>query len=294
MSKFDLGGRRAVALLAALALSATTVAACGDDDDDSGSSDPSSVAIEVSGSGKAPEVTAPAEAEAGPAELTLTNSSDADADGQLAFVAEGEDRTEEEVIAELDNAVQGKPVADWFQAAGGPGSTKKGESSTATLVLEAGTYYVLPTTDEGTPPESLTSFEVTGESDAELPEADGTVSAVEYSFSGEGLKAGEQELLLDNEGGTWHHFLASKMKDGATIEQAKEFLTSQGGGSGPPPFASEENAVSSTVIDGGKSQIVTANLEPGSYAFFCFISDKQTGGPPHVVKGMVSEVEVTE
>ncbi len=198
------------------------------------------------------------------------------------------------MIAELDNAVQGRPVADWFQAAGGPSATDAGASSTATLVLEAGTYYVLPTTDEGTPPESLTKFEVTGESDGELPEADGTVSAVEYSFSGEGLKAGEQELLLDNTGGTWHHFLASKLKDGATIEQAKEFLTSQGQGGGPPPFEDETNPVASTVLDGGKSQIVTANLEPGSYAFFCFISDKQTGGPPHVAKGMVSEVEVTE
>ena len=48
------------------------------------------------------------------------------------------------------------------------------------------------------------------------------------------------------------------------------------------------------MIDGGRSELVTANLEAGSYAFFCFVSDKQTGGPPHVVKGMVSEVEVTE
>ena len=117
---------------------------------------------------------------------------------------------------------------------------------------------------------------------------------MEYSFSGEGLTAGEQTLLLDNKGGTWHHFIASKMKDGATIEQVKEFLTSEGQGGGPPPFADEDNAVESTVMDGGKAELVTATLEPGSYAFFCFVSDKQTGGPPHVVKGMVSEVEVSE
>ena len=143
-------------------------------------------------------------------------------------------------------------------------------------------------------PDDLTKFTVTGDSDAELPEADGTVSAVEYSFSGEGLKAGEQTLLLDNQGGTWHHFLASKLNDGATIEQAKEFLERQGQGGGPPPLDIENSAVESTVIDGGRSELVTANLETGSYAFFCFVSDKQTGGPPHVVKGMVSEVEVTE
>ena len=47
------------------------------------------------------------------------------------------------------------------------------------------------------------------------------------------------------------------------------------------------------MLEGGTSQVVTANLEPGKYAFFCFISDK-AGGPPHVVKGMVSEVNVEE
>ena len=290
MSKFELGGRRAVALLAGLALAATTATACGDDDEPS---EPSSVAIDVSGGDDALEITAPAEAEAGPAEITFTNNTDTNKDGQLALIAEGEEHTDREVLAELGNAVSGRPVADWFQAAGGPGVTKKGESSTATLDLEAGTYYVFPTSDEGAPPDKLTKFEVTGESDEELPEADATVSAVEYSFSGEGLKAGEQQLLLDNEGATWHHFIASKLNDDATIEQVKTFLTSEGNSGGPPPFA-DEDAVASTVIDGGKSQIVTANLESGRYAFFCFVSDKQTGGPPHVVKGMVSEVEVSE
>ncbi len=91
-------------------------------------------------------ITAPSEADAGPAEITFTNNSDAEQDGQMAFVAEGEERSDEEVIAELQNAVQGKPVADWFQAAGGPGTAAKGESTTATLDLEAGTYYVLPQT----------------------------------------------------------------------------------------------------------------------------------------------------
>ena len=45
------------------------------------------------------------------------------------------------------------------------------------------------------------------------------------------------------------------------------------------------------MLEGGTSQQLDVNLQPGRYAFFCFISDKQ-GGPPHVVKGMVSEVTV--
>lgn len=288
---FELQRGRALAMLAVLTVTATSVAACGDDED---SSEPSAVAIAVEGTTEQSQITAPAEADAGPAEITFTNNTDREQDGQLAFVAEGEEHSDEQVLAELQNAIQGQPVADWFQAAGGPGTALEGESTTATIDLEAGTYYVLPSGEEGLAPEDLAKITVTGESDEGLPEADGTVSAVEYSFSAEGLKAGEQTLLLENNGGTWHHFLASKLKDGATIEQAKEYLTSEDGPSGPPPFAGRDNAVASTVLDGGKAEVVTANLEPGRYAFFCFISDKQTGGPPHVVKGMVSEVEVSE
>ena len=222
---------RVIVLTLALFAATALVAGCGSDDDDS--SDPSSVALEVSGTKDALEITAPADAEAGPAEFTFTNNSDAEVDGQLILVAEGEDHSDDEVVAELGKAVEGQPVADWFQAAGGPGFTGKGESSTATVNLKAGNYYFVPSTD-GPPPTPLTKFTVSGESDEELPEADGTVSAVEYSFSAEGLKAGEQKLLLENKGGTWHHFLASPLKPDATIEDAKAFLESDGEGGGPP------------------------------------------------------------
>jgi hypothetical protein len=45
------------------------------------------------------------------------------------------------------------------------------------------------------------------------------------------------------------------------------------------------------VIEGGETQLVELDLEPGSYAMMCFISDRQ-GGPPHAVKGMVDELVV--
>jgi hypothetical protein len=46
-------------------------------------------------------------------------------------------------------------------------------------------------------------------------------------------------------------------------------------------------------MDGGVKQIVEADLKPGRYVFMCFIADRG-GGPPHVAKGMVSEITVTE
>ncbi|CAN5528935.1 hypothetical protein BH20ACT15_BH20ACT15_10510 [soil metagenome] len=285
---------RILVLTLALAAGSALIAGCGGDDD---SSEPSSIAVEASGGKGSLEVTAPSEAEAGPAEITFTNSSEeGELDGQLVYVAEGEDHTDMEVSAELGKAVEGQPVADWFQAAGGPGFAGKGESSTATVDLQAGTYYFVPSTDDE-PTLPLTKFTVTGESDEDLPDADATVTANEYSFSSEGLKAGETSVLLENAGAQWHHFLASPLKEDATIEQAREFLETE---KGEPPFVEQgpgqgagANEVESTVLEGGVSEVVDLDLLPGRYAFFCFIADKE-GGPPHVAKGMVSEVEVTE
>ena len=181
----------------------------------------------------ATEITAPAEAEAGPAEITLTNNTDADQDGQLAFVAEGEEHTDEEVVGRAAERGPGQAGRGLVPGRRRPRDRRpRASRARPRSSWRRATYYVLPQSEDTSSAEGLTKFTVTGESDAELPEADGTVSAVEYSFSGEGLKAGEQTLLLDNEGGTWHHFLASKLKDGATIEQAKEFLESEGAGRG--------------------------------------------------------------
>jgi hypothetical protein len=272
---------RVTILIAALAVAAFVVA-CGDDE----SSDPTSVAITASGAKGALTFEVPDEVDAGAAEITLTNSSEQGTDGQLIRI-DG-DYSEEEVIAELGHAVRGEPVADWFIAEGGPGGTAPGETSSTTKDLEAGTYYVVPG-EQPTPP--LATFEVTGDDGADLPSADATLTAQEYSFTADDLPSGDTTLLLDNKGAQWHHFLVSELADGKTVEDAKKFFSSQGG-NGPPPI-DQENVIGSTVMDGGKSQIVDVNLTPGDYVAYCFVSDKQ-GGPPHVVKGMVSGVTVSE
>jgi uncharacterized cupredoxin-like copper-binding protein len=291
--------RRAIFLAACVgsAVIALGVTACGDDDDDGG--DGGDVeAIQLTASGARNDLSFEVDATevpAGATELTLVNDSQAPVDGQLGFVPAGEDRSPEEVVDAFRSAVENRGVPGFFQAGGGPGVTEPGQSSSVTQDLEPGTYYVLPA-DDIPAPGDLASFEVTENGDGELPETEGKVSAVEYSFSGEGLKAGTNQILLENTGGQWHHFLASKLKDDATIEQAKTYLESEGGGGGPVPFEGnpeESNEIESTVMDPGFSQVIEADLEPGRYAFFCFIPDKQ-GGPPHVAKGMVSEVTVEE
>jgi hypothetical protein len=292
-------GKRAllrVGAAAAVATAGLALVACGGDDDDGDDADVGAVQLTASGPKNALSFQVDAtEVPAGATDLTLVNDSQTGTDGQLGFVAEGDDRSPEEVVNAFRNAVTNRPVPEFFKGGGGPGTTEPGESSTVTQDLEPGTYYVLPADDVPSPDE-LVSVTVTDGEGAELPETEGKVSAVDYSFSGEGLKAGANRILLSNDGGQWHHFLASKLKDDATIEQAKTYLQSQGRGGGPVPFEQspqQGNDIESTVMDPEFSQVVEAELQPGRYAFFCFIPDKQ-GGPPHVVKGMVSEVTVEE
>ncbi|HYH58834.1 MAG TPA: hypothetical protein VD790_06395 [Thermoleophilaceae bacterium] len=276
--------RIAALALVVLALGAAVVG-CGDDDDDeSASSDPVALTIEAT-SAEPPAYTAPETVEAGVVEITLENNADAQIDGQLVRI-DGE-HADEEIVGELQNAMRGRPVQDWFQGAGGAPSTNPGESSTVTQVLEPGAYYVVG--GDAPPADALTKITVEGEGGAELPEADGTIVATEYEFAGENLTAGTQRIEMRNEGEEWHHFLGGQLKEGATIEDAREFLETE---KGAPPFAgSEDEGVGTAVFDGGISQIVEVDLKPGTYAFFCFIADR-AGGPPHVAKGMVSEVTV--
>ena len=60
--------------------------------------------------------------------------------------------------------------------------------------------------------------------------------------------------------------------------------------SGPPPIV-EEETFSTAVLDTDEEQIIPVDLKPGKWVMVCFISDRE-GGPPHIAKGMIREVEI--
>jgi len=285
--------RSAAPVLAAVAL----LAGCGGDDESSdASAEPNAVSLSVSKSGSTYELTAPESLEAGLAEISLQVDTAASEqhDAQLVRV-EGEHTLAE--VLEVVGA-EGAPTPSWLFAAGGVRSTAGGKTGTVTQVLEPGTYYALDTGQgEGDDAPSFAeqgataTFEVTGEAgDAELPEADATVTAEEYSFETEGLEPGVNRILFDNAGKELHHLIAFPYAEGATFEQVKEAFASDEAPQGPPPV-DFERITSTTVLEGGTSQITELDLSAGKYAFVCFISDR-AGGPPHVVKGMINEVVV--
>jgi len=257
---------------------AFVLAACGEAGDQE-------LAFELTGNGKSAKFTSPESAESGKAEITFTNNGDAASDMQLLRI-EG-DHTPEEVVEGLGKATQGKPFPGWFFAGGGTSTVRPGKSATVTQVLEPGAYYAVSTAGSPPDPESLVSVEVTGdESDEEL-EAGTTITASEYKFEAEGLKAGENEIDFRNAGAQPHHLLISKLVGDATAGDVEKAFKS---GNRKPPIE-EKGGLATAVIEGGESQLIDFDLKPGRYAFYCFITDRQ-GGPPHAIKGMVDEFEV--
>jgi hypothetical protein len=276
---FDL---RTAALASIAVVAALALAACGDDD---GGEEAQALDLSVSDpSARQVQLESPESVEAGTVEITLDNAGEGPHSAQLIRV-EG-DHDEQEVIDVFGAASEGEPLPDWFFAGGGVGTTQPGESGTATQALEPGTYYIVD--DEGEEQPNLlkggiASLEVTGEGDGELPETDAKVTASEYTFQSEAVKA-DEPTLFENAGAQPHHLIAVPLLEGKTIEDAERFLRTEQG----PPAVDFERGVSTSVLEGGTSQVVELNLEPGRYAFVCFISDRQ-GGASHFDKGMIAE-----
>lgn len=255
--------------------------ACGDEED------AQTLAFTLTEKGKAVSLSGRESADTGVAEITLKNEGEKNRNMQLVRI-EGS-HSAEEVTAAFGQAGKSEAFPPWFFGAGGISTTAAGESRTVTQVLEPGTYYAFVTEGGGElpRPNSIPTIEVKGDPSDETLEADATVSAFEYGFEVKGLRAGRNEIAFDNTGTQPHHLLVSSLVGNSTEEDVERFFKA---GKGKSPLQ-EKGGQSTAVLEGGESQLVTIDLEPGRYALYCFISDRQ-GGPSHALTGMVNEVEV--
>jgi hypothetical protein len=275
---------RSTTVLAATA-AAFALAACGGSDGE----EPRRVAIGVTetGSGRI-AVAMPKTLEAGVTELVLVNRTESAHSAQLIRTIGA--HPEDEVLAIYEKTQRGAPLPEWFLPAGGVGGAEGGESAGVVQRLDSGTYWLLDDMGEKAPNYTrggVDSFTAEGEpGEEELPEGEARIVAADYSFESSGLRAGRNLVEFDNAGRQPHHVIAARIVEGKTIEDVRRSIRENG----PPPLelGSEQ---ASTVLDGGTSQQLVLDLEPGTYALLCFIADRE-GGPPHAFKGMVAEAVV--
>ena len=297
-----LGACAAIAVVA-------SVAGCGggdDDDPDAASTAPSkpvAMAITATAEGaNSKAMTIPSSIEAGLVNMTLTNSDSVPRSAQLLRVVGNQSLDEVVKVVTGD----GEEIPAWIQDGGGVPAVEPGASATAAQVLAPGRYVLLD--DESGRGDNAKSyaelgavgqFTVTGErSTARLPAAEATITAEDavegdletYGYRVEGLKPGTNQVHFQNTGRELHHALFVPMRKGATIAQAKTYLSSDEPPAGPPPVDFSK-IVGTKVIDAGIEQNVTLDLDAGRYAVICFISDRD-GGEPHVAKGMIEETTV--
>jgi hypothetical protein len=272
----------AVALIGALVV----IPACGGG---GGESKPTVANVELTGRGENVEVKVPETIKGGLVQLNLKNTSDGPRDAQIVRV-EGDHSPEEFLRVVMS---EGGPIPDWIQDGGGVPGTGPGQSASATQNL-AGGNYILFSSPEGEGEPVTAEFKVEGGTEGQLPKTSAEIVASDYTFDAKGLKPGKNKVLFKNAGNELHHAIGAPMRPGATLDDVKKFLQEEGGGgrpSGPPPI-DERGGFNTAVLDGGTEQVIDLNVrKPGKHALVCFIQDRK-GGPPHVMKGMIKEVEV--
>lgn len=273
----------AVALL--IACLPLAISACGDDDDGGGrSSEPQVFEVKATDEG----LTAPASVRPGAVEIRFSNSGKRDHSAQIVAIGEGHTAAEVKKAGEAWGE-QGKPLPEWLDFVGGVGSTKADGSGIAVVDLEPGDYAAFDIESDAQRP--YAEFTVEGDEGAGLPDVAARVEAVEYAFEAQRLESGSQRVLFENAGGEPHHLIGAPLKPGKTEADLKKFIErEQSGRRGPVPIV-ERKGFDTAILSGGTSTVVDLRLEPGKYAFVCFVPDRK-GGPPHAFKGMATVASV--
>ena len=105
------------------------------------------------------------------------------------------------------------------------------------------------------------------------------------------VPAGATRISPTNHGAEAHHAQLFRLDDGKTMADLERTLAT-----GDPAATSEVGRfVGGTgLVDPGESSQADAilDLEPGTYAFICFVEG--TDGTPHLAHGMLQPLEVTE
>ena len=234
----------------------------------------------------------PASIQAGATAISLVN--DGEEEHQAQFARINDDATFEDVGA----ALQSQDFAAYFSLitlAGGPTGVPPDETGLTGSELTAGSYALICfiAGQDGVPHLAkgmLSQLEVTDSStSAELPGGESDLTLQDFSFLGvESLPTGEQVVNVTNAGPQPHEAQVVRLSEGVDVDELIPMFTSTEPPSGPPPFSSVGGLAA---IAPDARATMTLDLEPGEYAFLCFVPDPASGNP-HVALGMVTGFSV--
>lgn len=187
-------------------------------------------------------------------------------------------------------------IPEWLSFYGGI-SAGPGASAAYTVNLPAGDYLLISFDgDEEEVPDVVKGMAATLTvtepiaADAAPPVADMRMELVDFSFVMDGTpSAGPQIVEVTNTGMEPHEIAILSLADGATVQEAVEFMMAEEEAEGPPSFDFYGGT-------GPQSAGVTAwyetDLEPGEYGLICFVSSEANGGAPHFMLGMTAQMSV--
>ena len=246
--------------------------------------------LEITGTDFAFE--APATIAAGPTKITLANEGQEEHQAQVAGITSG--NTFEDLTAALQ-ANDEVAALGMLELSGGPTGVLPGASGSTTGDLEPGQYVFLcfVRSPDGVPHFAkgmIAPLEVTEPaSSAELPTGDEELALQDFAFVGlETLSAGPHTITVTNNGPQPHEATIVELAEGVEAGDLIPMFTSTEPPTGPPPFTSAGGVAG---VANGQTVTMDVDLEPGNYAYLCFVPDPASG-QPHAALGMVGPLTV--
>lgn len=171
---------------------------------------------------------------------------------------------------------------------GGPGDAAPDSTTYALLNIPAGDWVVF---GEGNQPPTPFTAAKAGKSNTTEPKADAEVVFGDFKFEGlDKLKAGERLWKITNKGAQPHMLAMAKVPAGTTEDQVLTTVMSEG--SATPVTGSIPMDQVQFLNDGvlllstGQTMWLPINLDAGTYAAVCFVTDP-SNGKPHAMEGMI-------
>ena len=241
---------------------------------------------------------APVELESGVVNLSFDNQGTTAHEVALAGIG---DTPIDQFAAEFGPVLEGGPFPDYIDQVAVPIQVKGGTSDEVTFTVSEGTYVMfcaLTGVAKGEKAEKKPHYDLgmiqsltisAGGTEPQLPEADGTITASDYTFEAD-LEAGDTNVNFVNDGPAEIHFASISLypegTDATAAEEAFKATLEAAPGSPPPKDVPQPESVGFSGIFSaglGSSFQLEGGFESGrTYLFSCFISDR-AGGPPHAI-----------